>query len=174
MPIRKATKNDIDAVALIYEKIHTAEEKGETSTGWERGVYPVRETALAALERDDFFVIEAEGKVVGSGILNKIQVDVYEGAAWKNEAAPEEVLVMHTLAIDPDKKRRGYGREFVKSYEEYAHQNGCPYLRIDTNEKNTSARKFYKKLGYEEIGIAPCVFNGIEGVRLVLLEKMAP
>ena len=29
----------------------------------------------------------------------------------------------------------------------------------------------YQKLGYEEIGIVPCVFNGIEGVQLVLLEK---
>ena len=31
--------------------------------------------------------------------------------------------------------------------------------------------KFYQKLGYTEIGIVPCVFNGIDGVQLVLLEK---
>jgi len=29
----------------------------------------------------------------------------------------------------------------------------------------------YKSLGYKEIGIVPCKFNGIDGVNLVLLEK---
>ena len=44
-------------------------------------------------------------------------------------------------------------------------------LRMDTNAKNENARRFYKKLGYSEVGIVPCVFNGIDGVNLVLLEK---
>jgi len=42
---------------------------------------------------------------------------------------------------------------------------------MDTNSRNLRARAMYKKLGYREIGIVPCVFNGIEGVQLVLLEK---
>lgn len=29
----------------------------------------------------------------------------------------------------------------------------------------------YQKLGYEERGIVPCVFNGIPDVQLVCLEK---
>ena len=33
------------------------------------------------------------------------------------------------------------------------------------------ARAMYKKHGYTEIGIVPTVFNGIEDVQLVLLEK---
>ena len=44
-------------------------------------------------------------------------------------------------------------------------------LNQDTNENNKTARALYKKLGYKEISIVPCVFNGIEGVGLVLLEK---
>lgn len=36
---------------------------------------------------------------------------------------------------------------------------------------NTGARKLYKKLGYTEADIVSCVFNGIEGVQLVCLEK---
>ena len=34
-----------------------------------------------------------------------------------------------------------------------------------------TARAMYQKLGYEERGIVPCVFNGIPGVQLVCLEK---
>ena len=80
-------------------------------------------------------------------------------------------MVLHTLVIDPFVKGRGYGREFAEYYEQYALLKGCHYLRIDTNSRNTAARAFYKKLGYEEIGIVPCEFNGIPGVKLVLLEK---
>ena len=42
---------------------------------------------------------------------------------------------------------------------------------MDTNARNEAARAMYRKLGYREIGIVPTVFNGIEGVQLVLLEK---
>ena len=42
---------------------------------------------------------------------------------------------------------------------------------MDTNERNKRARAMYSKLGYKEAGIVPTVFNGIEGVGLVLLEK---
>ena len=49
--IRKATGADIDAVAEIYELIHTEEEAGRTTTGWKRGVYPTRAVAEAAVLR---------------------------------------------------------------------------------------------------------------------------
>lgn len=171
MNIRKALAEDIDAVTMIYDKIHTAEEAGKAVIGWERGIYPERATALAALERDDLFVIEEDHVVAGTGILNQIQVDVYARGNWEYDAAPSEVMVMHTLVIDPDLKGRGYGTAFAQFYEDYARLHGCGYLRIDTNEKNVAARRFYKNLGYKEIGVVNCVFNGLKDINLVLIEK---
>ena len=171
MSIRKATRADIPAIAAIYDEIHTAEEAGLATIGWARGVYPTEETARAALARGDLFVAEANGRIVGAAIINQIQVDAYAGAAWQHDAPDDEVMVLHTLVISPQEAGKGYGKAFVAFYEEYALSHGCPYLRMDTNEKNTRARAMYKGLGYAEIGIAPCVFNGIDGVQLVLLEK---
>lgn len=171
MRFRKAASSDIPQIAGIYEEIHTEEEAGRTTVGWIRGIYPTEATAQAALQRDDLFVLEQDGKILGAAIINKIQVDVYGGAPWEHPARDEEVTVLHTLVISPRCARRGLGREFVGFYEEYAKNTGAPYLRMDTNARNLSARALYKKLGYREIGIVPCVFNGIEGVGLVLLEK---
>lgn len=42
---------------------------------------------------------------------------------------------------------------------------------MDTNAKNTAARRLYARLGYKEVGIVDCTFNGIAGVKLVCLEK---
>ena len=171
MMIRKATASDIDAIEKIYDDIHTAEENGGQSIGWIRGVYPVRATAEAALNRDDLFVLEDGGKIYGTGIINNTQVDVYAQGRWEHEASDDEVCVLHTLVISPESAGRGYGRKFIEFYERYAAEHGCRELRIDTNARNAAARAMYKKLGYAEIGIVPTVFNGIPGVDLVLLEK---
>jgi len=171
MIFRKAAAEDIPAIAKIYEDIHTEEESGRTSIGWIRGVYPTKKTAEASLLRGDLFVAEDNGIIVGAAIINQLQVDVYEGAGWKFPAEDSEVMVLHTLVISPRVFGKGYGKAFVKFYEDYALSQNCPYLRMDTNARNTRARAMYGKLGYREIGIVPCIFNGIEGVQLVLLEK---
>lgn len=171
MNFRKATEADIPEIAAIYDDIHTGEEKGETTIGWIRSIYPTAETARAALLRDDLFVQEDESHIVGAAIINQSQVDVYEGAPWRYPALDEQVMVLHTLVISPKAARRGYGSAFVSFYEQYARDHHCPFLRMDTNARNTRARALYKKLGYEEIAIVPCQFNGIDGVQLVLLEK---
>ena len=171
MKIRKATQNDIDAVEKLYDAIHTAEENGKQTIGWIRGIYPVRKTAEMALERDDLFVLEDAGEIRGTGILNKIQVDSYADGRWEHEVPDEQVCVLHTLVIDPGSAGKGYGKAFIEYYEAYAREIGCTELRIDTNARNVVARAMYKKHGYTEIGIVPTVFNGIEDVQLVLLEK---
>ena len=169
--IRKATEGDIPAVVSIYDKIHTEEENGRATIGWIRGVYPTEDTARMALSRDDLFVQEDGGHIVGAAIINQTQVDAYEGGQWQYEAEAAEVMVLHTLVIDPDTAGRGFGKQFVAFYEDYARKNGCKVLRMDTNSRNARARAMYGRLGYREAGIGPCVFNGIQGVELVLLEK---
>ena len=170
--IRLATEKDIKAIAEIYEDIHTEEEAGRLSIGWERGVYPTEQTAADSVAKGDMFVCERDGRIVAAAKINKEQVDVYADGNWEFPAHDEEVCVLHTLVVSPKEMTGGIGKEFVKFYEEYALENDCPYLRMDTNELNERARRFYKKVGYKEIGIVPCAFNGIAGVNLVLLEKI--
>ena len=169
--VRKAVAADADAVAALYERVHDGEEAGRTTIGWIRGVYPTAATVRAALDRDDLFVMEEGGAVVAAAIINQIQVPEYANCPWADDPPPEQVMVLHTLAVDPQTQGRGYGKAFVAWYEGYALSHGCPYLRMDTNERNTAARSLYAKLGYAEPGIVDCTFNGIPGVKLVCLEK---
>ena len=93
MTIRKARAADVSAVSAIYDAIHTCEEAGLTTVGWVRGVYPTEQTARAALERDDLFVLESEGRVLGTAIINQHQVDGYETARWQYPARDLAVLL---------------------------------------------------------------------------------
>ncbi len=169
--IRKADAGDIEPVAGIYGRVHDEEEASRTSTGWIRSVYPVRKTAEDALVRGDLYVMEEGGEIVASAVINRLQMPEYRFAAWQYAAQDREVLVLHTLTVDPVRGRRGYGTAFVRFYEALAGQLGCKVLRMDTNARNTAARRLYRKLGYAERGIVPCAFNGIPGVQLVCLEK---
>ncbi len=139
--------------------------------GWKRDIYPTAKTAEMALAGDELFVMESAGEVVAAAIINQKQVAEYKNARWQYQAEDNEVMVLHTLVVDPLQGGHGYGTAFVKFYEEYALEHNCHYLRMDTNEKNVNARRLYKKLGYNEIDIVECNFNGIENVQLVCLEK---
>lgn len=171
MEIRRAELKDIDAIERIYENIHDEEESGISTIGWIRNVYPVRKTAEDALDRNDLFVMTDEDNVTAAAIINQIQVAEYKYAAWKKAARAGEVMVLHALAVDPFQKNKGYGKAFVAFYEKYAAEQGCIELRMDTNSRNARARSLYKHLGYEEVGLVKCVFNGIPDVQLVCLEK---
>ena len=168
----KASELDIPSICHIYDDIHSAEETGLFFVGWKRGVYPTDKTVLDSFNRGDLFVEkDEEGFVVAAAIINKIQVPDYKKGKWTYDARDNEVMVLHTLAVSPSSSGHGYGKAFVYFYEEYAEKCGCRFLRMDTNAGNMRARAMYKKLGYNEVGIIPTVFNGIEGVPLVLLEK---
>ncbi len=169
--IRQATVADLDAVEAIYSAIHDEEEAGRASVGWQRAIYPTRQTAETALEQGELFVLEDGGEIVGAGVLNQTQPEQYAECVWTYPALPSQVLVLHTLVIAPDCAGKGYGKEFVAFYEAYAKGLGCTALRIDTQEKTRAARGLYARLGFREAGCVYGVFSGMPGITLICLEK---
>ena len=169
--IRKAKEYDIPQVVSIYEEILSLEEAGKTTTGWMKGIYPVEKTALSALSEGTLYVLEEDGKVLASAVINQKAADGYDKASWEVDAKDDEVLVIHTLTVSPSSSGKGYGTEFIRFYESMGKEMKLKDLRLDTNEKNKAARALYKKLGYTEVGIVESDFNGLGKVNLVFLEK---
>ena len=168
---RKADFGDLKRITEIYDEIHMEEEAGRACIGWVRSIYPTRKTAEVSIKKGDMFVEIEEGRIVAAGRLNQEQVPEYADAKWDYDVPDDQVMVLHTLVVSPKVGKKGYGSRFVGYYEQFALEHNCQYLRMDTNEKNRAARTLYKKLGYKEVSIVPCEFNGIKGVRLVCLEK---
>ena len=169
--IRKSHEKDIDQIEAIYDRILAEEESWNAMIGWVRGIYPTRNTAEESHKRNNLYVMEDNGTVVATAIINQIQVPEYRLANWKHRVSDDNIMVLHTLIVDPEQKAKGYGKAFVAYYEDYARRNNCHELRMDTNIINSRARRMYANLGYDEVGVVDCVFNGISGVKLVCLEK---
>lgn len=170
--IRKAVPDDIEKIEKIYNEILENEKNTPSKTGWIKGVYPTGATAKKALQANELFVMELDKKVVAAATINKVQVPEYKSANWKYIPENDDsVMVIHTLVVSPDCNGKGCGSRFISFYEDFARQNNCRFLRMDTNKTNTAARSLYKKLGYSEVGIVSCDFNNIPDVQLVCLEK---
>ena len=170
--IRRARAEDVDAAARIYEALLDREEAGQGATNWKRGVYPTRETARRAQEAGWLYVKEdGAGGICASMILNHEQPPCYRDADWQVAAAPENVLVLHTLCVDPACAGRGIGREMVRFALSHARETGMRAVRLDTYEGNAPARALYAGLGFRLAGRADVLHEGVIPETLVLFEK---
>ena len=170
--IRKARPSDLDSIVDIYDAIFRREEKsGQRYTNWQRGLYPTRDTARKAGKAGTLYVDERGGDIAAAVNLNQIQPREYGDIPWTIPAKPEEVLVIHTLAVHPVIAGRGLGRQFVAFAEGLAAGMGCKVVRLDTYEGNRPARAVYEKLGYHLAGCAPLHFEGVLDETLACFEK---
>lgn len=170
--IRKAVAADVGAVAVIYGKIHALEKAGVVSIGWDPEVYPVRDTALGALEVGALFVMVLDGRVVASAIINQEQPSAYASVDWLYPATDDRVGVLHTLVVDPDFGKRGLGKRFVSFFESYCRELRYEVVRLDTQTKNIGPFNMYPKLGYRLSGIRTTKFQELpDTVELAMFEK---
>lgn len=168
--IRKAVPSDVDAVAASYRLLLDHEAATHSCTNWKPGIYPIRQDAQGAVDNGTLYVLEEAGEVCASMILNQHQAPEYAQIQWLYPAADEQVLVIHTLCMAPDKAGRGYGTQMVRYAMEHARAMGCTVIRIDTYVGNLPAQRLYQKLGFRISGRKQVKHHGLFDSELYYLE----
>lgn len=106
------------------------EEAGQGATNWKCGVYPTRETARRAQEAGWLYVKEdGRGRHLREHDPQSRAAALLPDADWQVAAAPENVLVLHTLCVDPACAGRGIGREVVRFALSHARETGMRAVR---------------------------------------------
>ena len=54
------------------------------------------------------------------------------------------------LAVDPEYRRQGLGRQMMEAVEKKLLEKGCPKINIQIRGDNTEAPVFYDKIGYKK------------------------
>lgn len=93
---------------------------------------------LAALLRRPifrFFVIEADGRLVGTTILT----------------FPRGAGYVSSVAVDPAYRRRGFAKQLLQRAGEGARRAGRRYLVLDVLANNTPARTLYEAIGFRPL-----------------------
>jgi len=80
-----------------------------------------------------FVVAEEQRHIVGSAL-----------AGWDGRRG-----WLYHVAVHPDERRRGLGRQLVELLEERLRERGCPKVNLIVVEKNSHAMSFWRALGYE-------------------------
>ena len=169
--IRQATEKDIDAIAATYEELFDREDAEGTTTNWRRGDYPTRKVPEEFVPKGAMWVLEDEGRICASMLLNHAQGPGYDTADWEVPARDDQVLVIHTLVVSPSAARKGYGSQRLAFAEDWGRENGCVSCRIDTWIDNEPAKAFYLRHGYRISGSAHVLHWGVIDEEQVFLEK---
>lgn len=169
--IRRAVEKDIDAVESHYTELLTFEKEHGSHTNWQLGVYPTRRVAQNGVENGTLYVMEENGELCASMLLNQVQLESYASIPWLYEAEPDKVLVIHTLCVPPSHAGKGAGTRMVQFALEEAARRGCKVMRLDTWENNEPAANMYRRLGFRYAGKAPVLFENAISENLIFFEK---
>ena len=158
--IRKATKNDITAIAKLYDDVIDYQSQNGGYMSWIKNVYPTQKTADDALLLDTLYVYEVDKKIAGSVIFDCIQPIEYKAIGWKTAEDTKDALVIHTLCVDPKYMGMGIGTEMLSFAKKLAEELNCSSIRLATNSKNTGAINLYEKNGFVTVGYDKVLLDG--------------
>ena len=146
------TKNDINETEELYNDLNDALEIGVNYPGWKKGVYPIREDAIKGISEENMYIAKYKDKIVGAVILNHEPESAYDSVKWKSDDNYDEILVIHTLVVNPNYLRLGIGKKIMDFAYKHAKSLKVKSIRLDVYEKNEPAIKLYEKCGYDYIG----------------------
>lgn len=143
MKIVKATLSDVDTIlALIQERISWMDKKSLYQ--WNQteylDIYPRPYWEKRISEGSLFIAVE------GKEILGAIAL-LEQDDRWND---PQQAIYIHHLVTRPDFS--GIGKQLLDFAEKYAERQHICFLRLDSQKGNDSLSRYYKSLGYFQVG----------------------
>ena len=142
---------DIDELEELYNDLNDYLSTTTNYPGWIKGIYPIRENAIAGVKDNNLFVARYNGKIVGSVILDHHPEEVYHGVKWKLDTDYNSIFVIRTFVVHPLFLKNGVGRSLMDFSFELAQKSDMKSIRLDVYEKNILAILLYEKCGFEYI-----------------------
>ncbi|MBO6605262.1 GNAT family N-acetyltransferase [Psychroserpens sp.] len=145
--IRKATLQDIDSIIPITKACgQYMISKGIYQ--W-NDYYPNRAAFENDVDRDELYVIEIDGNVIGCIVISTLKDDEYLDVDWITTS--DNSIYVHRLAIHPKYQGNGLAQQLMDFAEDWARTNKFESIRLDTFSKNERNQKFYELRGYQKL-----------------------
>ena len=150
MNIRKATKEDIDQIANVWEELHdyNVEVLGQAAvyrgkSGWEERYKNLLQDIFNNAE-SLVVVAEDEGKIVG--FVNSTVSNMFGDG-------PQHAYIDNTIIIK-EYRGKGIGKKLYEYLENIFREQGVEGVTTDIFDNNDDSVKFHERLGYKKISKA--------------------
>lgn len=158
--IRKATIEDVNEIAKLYDMAIDYEDAHIKYTSWQKGIYPTADTAKLGVKNDSMYVLEGGNKLLAAVIIDNRQPPEYRNISWGVTAKQSAVMVIHTLCVHPECSGLGIGSAIVDFAKELAKKTKCLAIRLNTTSRNTLAIRLYEKNGFSVVAKQKILLNG--------------
>ena len=146
--IEPAGAGDLEATWLLYEDVCAHQDLDAYGPRWTLGVYPARSDIEGHVRAGDLYVGRAGERIACAMVVTPHEDPEYAGVPWKLKAAPDEVAVIHLLAVSPDLRGRGLGAELVRAAIDIARRGGARVMHLDVVPGNLAASRIYEEAGF--------------------------
>lgn len=96
------------------------------------------------------YIYEEENEIIACVIVNN-HLEEFSDINWYVDAKNDEIIAIHTFAVNPDYSGNGIGKEIINQIKKYANANNKKTMRIDVIDGNVGAQKVFTRLGFEYI-----------------------
>ncbi|WP_190810220.1 GNAT family N-acetyltransferase [Flagellimonas sp. S3867] len=112
--------------------------------------YPTKNAFLNDLKREELYVKEHKGKVIGAIVISTHMDDEYVPIQWLTPNGNSTYI--HRVCIHPNYQGMGFAQEFMDYAEAYSRKNDFASVRLDTFSQNKRNQRFYEQRGYKRLG----------------------
>ncbi len=152
MTIQKAAPADTPAVIAFYDSVIDAMHGAEYKPGWQKDVYPTRADLTDYVNVGTVYMGVLDGAIAACMVVNSAHNPGYENIAWQVAATPEQLRIIHLLAVHPNHAGKGYGKQMVNHALTLARRAGCRAVRLDVLKGNAPANRLYESTGFSYKG----------------------
>lgn len=138
--IRPATEVDAAAIADIYNASIAA--RDATMDASPKSAADIRAYMAAFSEREGYLVLEAEGTVLGWGIVKR-----YSDREGYRYCAETSVYLRR------DQLRKGYGKQLQRALLDFCREKGYHHILVRIWASNAASIAFHRREGFEMVGI---------------------
>lgn len=99
--------------------------------------------------RNELYVMEVEGKLVGTIVISTHMDEEYRPIEWLTPSIKN--LYIHRLAVHPEHQKKGYAQDLMTFAENLGRAKNYTSIRLDTFSQNKRNQLFYEIRGYQKL-----------------------
>lgn len=146
--ITQATPADFGAAWQLYVDVCAQQAHDPYTPQWTIDVYPAEDDIRKHIDAGELYLGWQDGAPAAAMVLVEHEDPEYVEVPWLTPAAPDEVAVIHLLAVHPRARGQHAGAALVQEAIRLAREANKRVIHLDVVPGNLAASRIYEAEGF--------------------------